>query len=171
MSHGPSQFTNQRAESRKFVARISNTQAVLRRPVTSSQKPPPASRGWLLLPMRLPAQGRRDLPIRSSPTGGNGSFCRPSRLVSRLHSRPRLRFSGQVLRWAGVPDPFIVDSVAVQVCLEPRSGCCRGTGRALAPPAPLSPTPRTSPSLLDATEVRSLFHEHPIDGLQSLALG
>lgn len=30
MSHGPSQFTDQRAESRKFVARISNTQAVLR---------------------------------------------------------------------------------------------------------------------------------------------
>lgn len=65
--------------------------------------------------MRLPAQGRRDLPIRSSPTGGNGSFCRPSRLVSRLHSRPRLRFSGQVLRWAGVPDP--------KFC---RFGCCAG---------------------------------------------
>jgi hypothetical protein len=92
MSHGPSQFTDQRAESRKFVARISNTQSrapsprVKNRRIPQKKKTPaapPPSRGWLLPPMRPPAQGRRELPIRSSPTGGNGSSFRPSRLVSR----------------------------------------------------------------------------------------
>nr|CAB3486770.1 unnamed protein product [Digitaria exilis] len=57
------------------------------------------------------------------------------------------------------PSPFSEDwreRIIIPAWLEPRSGCCRGTGRALAPPVPLPPMPLTLPSSPDATEVDTL---------------
>jgi hypothetical protein len=162
VSHGPSQFRS--AGRITQVARISNTQAVLRH---RESKTTGAGAAAAVTRMAAPT----DEAAGSGTPGTTDPFLADWReriIIPAVAAgepspipMPRLRFSGQVLPWAGVPDPLgFVDLVAVQVWLEPRLGCCRGTGRALAPPAPPSPTPRTSPSSPGVTEVRSPFHGH-----------
>ena len=126
----PSQFTDQRAESRK--ARISNTRAVLRHRESKTTGAGAAVTGWLLLPMRPPAQGRRELPIRSSPTGGNGSSFRPSRLVSR----PPFPFLVYVSRVRSCPGQAFLIPWVLSIRLLCRDGWSRVRAAVAAPGAP-----------------------------------